>query len=171
MGKKTKIVCTLGPATDKEDILEKMLSMGMNVARFNFSHGRQEEHGCRMQLVRKAAKAMGLQVALLLDTKGPEMRIGRFTEQKVKLTEGQKFILTADDIVGSSEKVSISYKGLCEKVKTNDQILLSDGLICLVVQEVNGRDIITTVQNDGILSDLKRIAVPGIPVDLRRFKT
>jgi len=164
--KKTKIICTVGPSTDKSGILEAMLEAGMNVARFNFSHGTHEDHAARIALVRKASENTGKSVALLLDTKGPEMRIGKFAEGKVQLIEGQKFVLTTRDIAGSDSEVSVNHKLLPSEVSSGDKILLSDGLIGLNVEYVEGQDIITTVLNSGQISNLKRVAVPGVAVNL-----
>ncbi|QJW44629.1 pyruvate kinase [bacterium BFN5] len=164
--KKTKIICTVGPSTDKSGILEAMLEAGMNVARFNFSHGTHEDHAARITLVRKASESTGKSAALLLDTKGPEMRIGKFTDGKVHLVEGQKFVLTTRDIVGSASEVSVNHKLLPSEVSVGDKILLSDGLIGLNVECVEGQDIITTVLNSGQISNLKRVAVPGVAVNL-----
>ncbi|GBG57198.1 pyruvate kinase [Sporomusaceae bacterium FL31] len=164
--KKTKIICTVGPSTDKSGILEAMLEAGMNVARFNFSHGTHEDHAARIALVRKASENTGKSVALLLDTKGPEMRIGKFAEGKVQLIEGQKFVLTTRDIAGSDSEVSVNHKLLPSEVSSGDKILLSDGLIGLNVEYVEGPDIITTVLNSGQISNLKRVAVPGVAVNL-----
>lgn len=164
--KKTKIICTVGPSTDKSGILEAMLEAGMNVARFNFSHGTHEDHAARIASVRRASESTGKSVALLLDTKGPEMRIGKFAEGKVQLIEGQKFILTTRDIAGSDSEVSVNHKLLPSEVSSGDKILLSDGLIGLNVEYVEGQDIITTVLNSGQISNLKRVAVPGVAVNL-----
>lgn len=164
--KKTKIICTVGPSTDKSGILEAMLEAGMNVARFNFSHGTHEDHAARIALVRKASESTGKSVALLLDTKGPEMRIGKFAGGKVHLVEGQKFVLTTRDIVGSASEVSVNHKLLPSEVSAGDKILLSDGLIGLNVEYVEGQNIITTVLNNGQISNLKRVAVPGVAVNL-----
>lgn len=164
--KKTKIICTVGPSTDNSGILEAMLEAGMNVARFNFSHGTHEDHAARIALVRKASESTGKSVALLLDTKGPEMRIGKFAEGKVQLIEGQKFVLTTRDIAGNDSAVSVNHKLLPSEVSAGDKILLSDGLIGLNVEYVEGQDIITTVLNSGQISNLKRVAVPGVAVNL-----
>lgn len=164
--KKTKIICTVGPSTDKPGVLEAMIEAGMNVARFNFSHGNHQDHAARIALVRSAAEKAGKPVALLLDTKGPEMRIGKFAEGKVHLQEGQQFILTTRDISGTKDEVSVNHKFLPTEVSPGDKILLSDGLIGLQVQAVEGQDILTTVLNGGQISNLKRVAVPGVAVNL-----
>ena len=164
--KKTKIICTVGPSTDQEGILEEMLLSGMNVARFNFSHGNHNDHLARIEMVRKASMRAKKTVALLLDTKGPEMRLGLFAEGKVELVEGEKFILTARDVEGTQEIVSISHKLLPQEVSVGTLILLADGLVSLRVEEIKGDDIVTTVLNTGVMSNRKRIAVPGAAVNL-----
>ena len=152
MLKKTKIVCTMGPSTEKQEIIENLLNSGMNVARFNFSHGDHAEHGNRINLVKAAGKATGKTVSLMLDTKGPEMRLGKFAAGKVQLVAGKKLILTADqDFVGDETKVAVSHKDLCTEVKPGDTILLSDGLVSLTVEEIQGTDIVTTIMNSGIM--------------------
>ena len=167
MLKKTKIVCTMGPSTEKQEIIENLLNSGMNVARFNFSHGDHAEHGNRINLVKAAGKATGKTVSLMLDTKGPEMRLGKFAAGKVQLVAGKKLILTADqDFVGDETKVAVSHKGLCTEVKPGDAILLSDGLVSLTVEEIQGTDIVTTIMNSGIMGTLKRVAAPGVSVNL-----
>lgn len=166
MFKKTKIICTLGPGTDKPEVLEDMLKAGMNVCRFNFSHGSHQEQGKRIKMLRDAIAKTNIKAALLLDTKGPEMRLGIFEDGKVQLTAGQKFTLTAKDILGTKEIVTVSHKLLPQEVEAGTIILLSDGLISLHVDAVQGEDIITTVQNSGEISDRKRVAVPGTALNL-----
>ena len=166
MLKKTKMICTVGPSTDKPGILEQMLEAGMNVARFNFSHGTHEDHAKRIDLVRSASIKVNKPVALMLDTKGPEMRVGKFAEGKVWLNAGQRFVLTAREVVGTNELVSVNHKHLPGEVQPGNIILLADGLISLKVEAVDGEDIITCVQNSGELSNNKRVAVPGVAVNL-----
>lgn len=166
MIKKTQIICTVGPSTDKPGILEAMILAGMNIARFNFSHGSHADHARRIAMVREVAQRYGRHVALLLDTKGPEMRIGKFAQGKINLMEGQKFTITTRDVVGNSEIVSVNHKYLPEEVQAGNIILLSDGLISLRVEAVQTEDVITTALNSGELGDLKRVAVPGVPVKL-----
>ncbi|VBB08736.1 pyruvate kinase active site [Lucifera butyrica] len=166
MVKKTKIICTMGPSTEKPGVLEKMLKAGMNVARFNFSHGTHEEQYKRIEMVRTVAAKLSKPVGLMLDTKGPEMRLGKFAEGKVMLEAGQKFILTARDIEGNKEIVSINHKLLPQEVAPGNIILLSDGLVSLRVEAVEGKDIITTVLNSGAMSNQKRVAAPGVNVNL-----
>lgn len=166
MLKKTKIICTMGPSTENPEILRAMIEGGMNVARFNFSHGNHEEHLGRIELVRRLSAETGKTIALLLDTKGPEMRLGKFVEGKVQLTEGQTFILTSEEIAGTAERASVNHPLLPQEVVAGNVILLADGLIELVVEEVRGNDIITTVQNTGVIGDRKRVAAPGVSLNL-----
>ncbi|MBP2637824.1 MAG: pyk [Firmicutes bacterium] len=166
MLKKTKIVCTVGPSTDKPGVLESMMEAGMNVARFNFSHGSHEEHAKRIARVREAANNVKKPIALMLDTKGPEMRLGLFAEGKVFLEKGQKFILTGRDVQGTKEIASVNHKHLPQEVAPGNTILISDGLVSLHVDAVDGDDIITTVNNSGQIGDRKRVAAPGVAVDL-----
>lgn len=166
MPKKTKIICTVGPSTDTLDVLEALIKGGMNVARFNFSHGSHEDHAKRIALVREAAARTKVPVALMLDTKGPEMRIGKISAGKVMLTQGQRFVLTAKDMDGTSEIVSVNHKGLPQEVAPGNIILLSDGLISLRVEKIEGDEIVTTVLNGGPLSSNKRVAAPGVAVNL-----
>ena len=164
--KRTKIICTLGPGTDKPGILEKMLEAGMNVGRCNFSHGTHEAQLERMNMLLDAAKRVNKTVALLLDTKGPEMRLGKFKDGKVRLTEGEQFIITTKELEGTKEIAMVNHKLLAQEVVPGNKILLSDGLISLNVERVEGDDIITTVLNSGDISTGKRVAVPGVAVNL-----
>ena len=166
MLKKTKIVCTVGPSTDKPGILEAMMEAGMNVARFNFSHGSHEEHAKRIARVREAASNVKKPIALMLDTKGPEMRLGLFAEGKVYLEKGQKFILTGREVAGTKEIASVNHQYLPQEVAPGQTILISDGLVSLHIDAVEGDDIITTVNNSGQISDRKRVAAPGVAVNL-----
>lgn len=166
MKKKTKIICTVGPSTDKPGVLEQMIQAGMNVARFNFSHGSHEEHARRIAMVRQASQAVGIPVAIMLDNKGPEMRLGLFEEGKVFLSKGQTFTLTTREVVGNAQLASVNHKLLHTEISPGNVILLSDGLISLVVESVSGQEIVTTVQNSGPISDRKRVAVPGVYVKL-----
>lgn len=166
MLKKTKIVCTLGPSSNSQEVVEQMILAGMNVARFNFSHGSHEEHKARMDMVRAASKKVGIPVALLLDTKGPEIRLGKFKNGSIQMEEGQEFTLTARDVEGDETIVSVNYKELPQDVKAGDHILLSDGLVNLEVISVEDQDIHTKILNSGKMSDRKRVAVPGIAINL-----
>jgi pyruvate kinase len=136
------------------------------VARFNFSHGTHEDHAKRISLVRAAAEKANKPIALMLDTKGPEMRVGKFAEGKVQLLANQTFTLTARDVLGTEAIVSVNYNNLPREVKPGDRILLADGLISLVVERIEGDDIVTLVQNSGEISNNKRVAVPGVPINL-----
>ena len=166
MLKKTKIVCTLGPSSNTPEIIEKMIKAGMNVARFNFSHGSHEEHKQRIDMVRAASQKLGIPVALLLDTKGPEIRLGKFKNGSIMMEVGKDFTLTARDIEGDETIASMNYKELPQDVKAGDHILLSDGLVNLEVVSVEGEDIHTKILNSGKMSDRKRVAVPGIAINL-----
>ena len=166
MLKKTKIVCTLGPSSNTPEIIEKMIKAGMNVARFNFSHGSHEEHKQRIDMVRAASQKLGIPVALLLDTKGPEIRLGKFKNGSIMMEAGKDFTLTARDVEGDETIASMNYKELPQDVKAGDHILLSDGLVNLEVVSVEGEDIHTKILNSGKMSDRKRVAVPGIAINL-----
>ncbi|AIF51114.1 pyruvate kinase [Pelosinus sp. UFO1] len=166
MLKKTKIICTLGPSTDKTGILENLLVEGMNVSRFNFSHGSHEEQGKRIEMLRAASKKLNKTVALLLDTKGPEIRLGKFASGKVHLTTGQAFTLTSKEILGTVDRASVNYSLLPQEVNVGNTILLSDGLISLRVDAVQDDEIVTTVLNSGDISDRKRVAVPDVSLNM-----
>ena len=164
--KRTKIVCMLGPASDKEEILRELVKSGLNVCRFNFSHGSHQEHKERMDLVKKVREELGQPVAILLDTKGPEIRTGNFDEPEVLLEEGQKFTITMKDVVGNKEMCTVSYKGLVNDVVPGDTILIDDGLVGLKVEEINGDDIVCIVENSGIVKNHKGVNVPGVKINL-----
>ena len=166
MLKKTKIICTQGPATEKPGVIESLIENGMNCARFNFSHGNHAEHLGRINAVREAAKKAGKVISLILDTKGPEMRLGEFKDGKVQLEKGQQFTLTYEDEPGDATHVSVNHKGLYTEVKPGDTLLLSDGLVALKVDEIKGKDIVTTIQNSGPMSTKKRVAAPGVSLGL-----
>lgn len=166
MFKKTKIVCTMGPTTDKPGIIEELMKNGMNCARFNFSHGDHKEQQGRIERVREAARHTDTILPLLLDTKGPEMRLGEFKDGKVQLEKGNEFVLTHGDKPGDEKGAPISYKNLYKEVKAGDTILLSDGLVGLEVKEIKGKDIVTVILNSGPMSTRKRVAVPGVAVGL-----
>ncbi|WP_305306147.1 pyruvate kinase, partial [Romboutsia ilealis] len=164
--KRTKIVCTLGPASDKEEILRELVKSGLNVCRFNFSHGSHEEHKERMDLVKKIREELGQPVAILLDTKGPEIRTGNFEEPEVLLEEGQKFTITMKDVVGDKEICTVSYKGLVNDVVPGDTILIDDGLVGLKVEKIDDDDIVCIVENSGIVKNHKGVNVPGVKINL-----
>ncbi len=160
MKRRTKIICTLGPATDDPTVLSELMLSGMNAARLNFSHGRYDEHLKRINMVKKLRDEMGLPIALLLDTKGPEIRTGCFKDGKITLKRGQKFTLTPKETEGTEDRVSISYGDLYRDIEKGMRILIDDGLIEMLVSEINGEDIICEVLNDGVVSDHKSINVP-----------
>ena len=147
-----------------------MIQAGMNVARFNFSHGSHEEHKARMDMVRAASKKVSIPVALLLDTKGPEIRLGKFKNGSIQMEEGKEFTLTARDVEGDETIVSVNYKELPQDDKGRRHILLSDGLVNLEVISVEDQDIHTKILNSGKMSDRKRVAVPGIAINLPAFR-
>ncbi len=159
--RKTKIVCTLGPATDHDGVLREMIDAGMDVARFNFSHGGHNEHLGRFKLLQKEREAAGKPVAALLDTRGPEIRLGNFEGGKAHLKKGQEFTLTPREVMGSASMASITYKNLWQDVAEGGRILLDDGLIGLTVCRLAGEDIVCRVENGGPVSDHKGVNVPG----------
>ena len=164
--RKTKIICTLGPSTDKDGVMETLIQEGMDVARFNFSHGDHEEQRHRLELLKKLRKEAKKPIAALLDTKGPEIRIGTFAKGAITLEQGQEFILTAEETEGTKERVSITYKELYRDVKKGSRILIDDGLIEMEVTEIRDRDIHCLVKNGGKVSDKKGINVPGVELNM-----
>ncbi len=164
--KRTKIVCTLGPASEKEEILTELVENGLNVCRFNFSHGSHEEHKSRLDMAKKVREKLNQPVAILLDTKGPEIRTGNFDAPEVLLEEGQTFTVTMKDVLGTKEMCTVSYKSLANDVVPGDTILIDDGLVGLRVNEINGDDIVCTVENSGIVKNHKGVNVPGVKINL-----
>ncbi|HIY01037.1 MAG TPA: pyruvate kinase [Candidatus Blautia faecipullorum] len=164
--RKTKIICTLGPSTDKEGILEQLAIEGMDVARFNFSHGSHEEQKGRLDKLKEIRKRLNRPIAALLDTKGPEIRIRDFAEGKVTLKEGQEFTLTSEEIEGNENIVSVTYKDLYKDVKPGDSILIDDGLIGMEVQKIEGQEIHCIVKNGGVVSNKKGVNLPGVEVNM-----
>ncbi|MGM9522753.1 MAG: pyruvate kinase [Oscillospiraceae bacterium] len=159
--RKTKIVCTIGPASSDEETLTKMCLAGMNVARLNFSHGTHEEQQEKIDLIKKVREKLGLPVAIMLDTKGPEYRIRTFKNGKIELREGDTFAFTTEEIVGDETRVSVSYKDLVKEMSPGDRILLNNGLMTFEVKELTDTDIICTVIVGGELSDRKSMSFPG----------
>lgn len=159
--RRTKIVCTMGPALDSEELLREMILEGMDVARFNFSHGTHESHRQMLDMLRKVREELDKPIAALLDTKGPEIRIGTFAGGRIRLVKDQLFTLTTDDIIGDDSRVSVTYKNLPADVRAGGTILIDDGLVELTVVEVKGNQCICKVQNDGEISDNKGVNVPG----------
>lgn len=164
--RKTKIICTLGPAVDNPDILEKLMLAGMDVARINFSHGNYEEQQDRIERVKEVRKRVNKPISLLLDTKGPEIRIGKFANDEIVLENGDVFTLTNEDILGNKTKVSITYKNLYNEVQIGTKILINDGTIETIVKKIDGKDIICEVINGGKLTNRKSINIPGMNINL-----
>lgn len=166
MLRKAKIVCTIGPASESVETLKKLIRAGMNVARLNFSHGSHEEHAARIANIRQAAEETGVPVAILLDTKGPEIRTGTLSTDAVELIEGNRIILTTEEMVGTAEKVSITYHELPADVAPGDTILIDDGLIGLTVEQVHDKEIVCLIKNGGTLKSKKGVNVPGVRINL-----
>ncbi|KPC73799.1 pyruvate kinase [Thermoactinomyces vulgaris] len=166
MLRKTKIVCTIGPASEDVATLKELIANGMNVARLNFSHGSYEEHGKRIENIRQAAAELGQTVAILLDTKGPEIRTGELKDPSVELIAGEQIILTTEQIEGDAKRISISYAGLAADVHPGSIILIDDGLIGLRVESVEGTEITCTILNGGTLKSRKGVNVPGVKINL-----
>lgn len=165
--KKTKIVCTIGPASESEEVLKQLMLNGLNVARLNFSHGTHEEHKKRIDTIKKLREELDLPIAIMLDTKGPEIRIKTFKSGEVTLQTGDIFTLTTRDVEGDETIVSVSYEGLPKDVSKGTRILIDDGLVELeVIEIVNGTDIRCTVLNGGTIKDRKGVNVPNVPINL-----
>ena len=164
--RKTKIVCTLGPATDNEEVLRQMMLEGMNVARCNFSHATYDEHKKRMDMIKKLRKEVGQPVAILLDTKGPEVRVKNFKDGRVTLEEGQLFTLTADEVEGTKDKVSVTYNRLYEDLEVGMRVLIDDGLIEMTVEQVDRTNIVCRVINGGVVSNHKGVNVPDVDLSM-----
>lgn len=163
--RKTKIICTIGPASEKEDVLIKMCQVGMDVARLNFSHGSHEEHQKKIDLIKKVREDLDLPVAIMLDTKGPEYRIKTFENGRVTLKEGDTFTLTTEDVVGNEERVSVTYKGLVENLQIGDKVLINNGLIILEVEKLVAPNAVCKVLVGGELSDRKSMNFPNKVMD------
>ncbi len=159
--RKTKVICTIGPACESQDVLEKMCLEGMNVARLNFSHGTHEDHQKKIDLIKKVREKLGLPIAIMLDTKGPEYRIKTFENKKITLKDGDTFILTTEDVAGNQERVSVNYDRLIEDLKVGDRVTINNGLVELKVEGLRGRDAVCTVITGGELSDRKSMNFPG----------
>lgn len=159
--RKTKIVCTIGPVTESEEMIYELVTTGMNVARLNFSHGDHLEHKRRINAIKKVREKLGIPVAIMLDTKGPEVRLGYFKDGKVELEKGQRFTLTTRDIQGDNTRCSITYKELPTEVSFDSRILIADGVIELKVIDKNETDVICQVVNGGTLGDRKNVNIPG----------
>lgn len=165
--KKTKIICTMGPNTNDREIMKQLALNGMDVARFNFSHGDYEEHMGRFKILESVREELELPIAALLDTKGPEIRTGKLKDgKKVILQEGETYILTTEEIIGDDRRGYINYQGLAEDVKKGDKILIDDGLIELDVAEIKGREIVCKIANGGELGEQKGVNVPNVKIKL-----
>lgn len=167
--KMTKVVCTIGPKSESPEVLKELLLSGMNVMRLNFSHGDHEEHGKRIVTLRKLCKETGKFVAIMLDTKGPEIRTGEFRDGDIKynLVEGHKIILTTDySFKGDDKKISVSYKDITKDLKPGNTILIDDGLIALNVDSIKGEELYCTVKNSGSLGQKKGVNLPNVSVSL-----
>lgn len=159
--RKTKIICTVGPACENEETLTQMCEAGMNVARLNFSHGTFEDHQKKIDLVKKVREKLDLPIAIMLDTKGPEYRIKTFENKKIELQDGDSFTLTTEDIVGNQERVSVTYENLTNELKPGDTVLINNGLVILTVDKIKGNDVKCTVVAGGTLSDRKSMNFPN----------
>ncbi len=158
--RKTKIICTIGPACENEEVLTQMALAGMNVARMNFSHGTHPEQKAKIDLVKKVREKLNLPIAILLDTKGPEFRIGTFAAGKVEISEGSRFIFTVDDVEGDETKVSVNYKELNKDLEPGDSVTVNNGLVKFLVREISGPDIICECLVGGVLSNRKSMSFP-----------
>lgn len=166
--KKTKIVCTIGPASESEETLEQLIEAGMNVARLNFSHGDHDEHLARIERIRKISKKVGKPVGIMLDTKGPEIRTHKMAEEVINLTKGSEVRISMKEVLGTSEKFSVTYDGLINDVEVGMPILLDDGLVELQVTELDteNQEIVTKAMNTGVLKNNKGVNVPGASLNL-----
>ena len=159
--RKTKIICTIGPACENEEILTQMCLAGMNVARLNFSHGTHEEHQKKIDLIKKVREKLNLPIAIMLDTKGPEYRIKTFENKKITLSDGDTFTFTTEDIIGNNERVSVNYDHLIEDLKVGDTIMVNNGLVIFEVRKIAGKDAVCEVIAGGELSDRKSMNFPN----------
>ena len=164
--KKTKIICTMGPSTDDPGLLLDMIRAGMDLARFNFSHGDHASHKERLEMVRAAAEKAGKPVAMICDTKGPEMRLGLFEGGRAELENGKEFVLTTESVKGTAAMASVNYEGLPAEVQPGNKILLADGMLILEVTKIEGPRIYTVVRSGGEISDRKRVACPGVELKM-----
>ncbi|MBU3126948.1 pyruvate kinase [Clostridium tagluense] len=165
--KKTKIICTVGPASDNSETIRSLINAGMDVSRHNFSHGDHAEHKIRMDLVKDLRVELNKHIAIILDTKGPEIRTGNFAAGKVELKEGAKFtVVCGEEVIGDETTCSVTYNKLNEDVKPNDIILIDDGLVGLIVQEIKGKKIECIVANTGMVGNHKGVNVPGVSINL-----
>ena len=164
--KKTKIICTLGPASDNEKVLSEMIDAGMNVARLNFSHGTHEEHAKKIEMIKKVRERKNVPIPIMLDTKGPEFRIKTFKDGKIKLKDGDTFTFTTEDIVGDKTRVSVSFKEICDQLYEGDKILLNNGLMVFEVVRVEKPNVICKTLVGGELSNRKSMFFPDKELDM-----
>ncbi|MDE6441731.1 MAG: pyruvate kinase [Clostridia bacterium] len=164
--KKTKIICTLGPASDNEIVLSDLIDAGMNVARLNFSHGTHEEHAAKIAMIKKVRERKKVPLPILLDTKGPEFRIKTFKDGKITLKDGDTFIFTTEDVVGDKSRVAVSFEGICEQMVPGDKILLNNGLMVFEVVKVEKPDVICKTLIGGELSNRKSMFFPDKELDM-----
>lgn len=159
--RKTKMICTIGPSSNSEEVFEKMCKAGLNVARLNFSHGTHASHLKTINMIKRVREKLNMPIAIMLDTKGPEYRIQTFENGKIMIEEGQEFIFTMDDIVGDKTRVSVNYKGLVHDLSIGDVILVNNGLVVFQVEKIKGNDIICTAIVGGELSNKKSMSFPN----------
>lgn len=159
--RKTKVICTIGPASDNEQTLTKMCLEGMNVARLNFSHGTHEEHQIKIDLIKKVREKLNLPIPIMLDTKGPEYRIKTFENKKIFLEDGDEFIFTTEEVIGNQERVSVNYSHLCEELNIGDRILVNNGLVIFEVKDLRKTEVVCKVISGGELSDRKSMNFPN----------
>ena len=164
--RKTKIVCTIGPSSESPEMLRKLIRAGMNVARLNFAHGEPEEHTARIRAIREAAAAENQYVAVLIDTKGPEIRIGKMEDAFVELEAGETVTLTTEEVLGTKDRIHVTYKQLPQDVKPGSIILIDDGLVRLEVEQAEGTEVICRIRNGGRLKPRKGVNVPGVKTSL-----
>lgn len=164
--RKTKIVCTIGPASEEVGIIKELLKSGLNVARLNLSHGNHKEHSMRIASIRQASVETGISVAIMLDTKGPEIRIGLIEGGKVVLQEGKEIVLTTEEVLGNEKRIMVNYSGLPKDIQVGTQVLIDDGLISLKVKKIEGQEITCLIENGGEVSDRKKLNVPNEDINL-----
>src|SRR5690606_29765085 len=164
--RKTKIVCTIGPSSESFENTKKLINAGMNVARLNFSHGDFEEHGNRIKNIRAANQELGTSVAILLDTKGPEIRLGKLNEEPIELAQGDAITLTTEDIIGDRNRVPVTYKNLPNDLSVGSTVLIDDGLIGLKVEGIEGTEVHCRIVNSGPIKGKKGVNVPGVKISL-----
>ena len=158
--RKTKVICTIGPACEDAKVLSEMCYAGMNVARLNFSHGSHEEHQKKIDLIKATRERLDMPIAIMLDTKGPEYRIGTFENGRIKLDDGDSFIFTTDDVVGNEKRVSVNYDKLMENLNVGDIILVNNGLVIFEVEKIEGSNAYCKVLAGGELSNKKSMNFP-----------